>query len=210
MNTSIFIDAEYLLQSLRELTDATKPVSKTDFDFAEFIKFLSNGNTVSRVGYYTARLDKKENIATYNEQTAFLDTLKKDLSQYNVDILLGKMIKTKLKSQATWDKTRTTKKTASIYSWGQKGVDTKIVLDMCKYAYSVKAEESNRAVLVSGDEDFSDVSAFLKETGVFIELVTFDRKRSRPSKMFTDIADKHIIINYNTLAKNGIIKLQSK
>lgn len=97
---TIFIDAEYLLQSLRELKDSEKSIPKDNFDFAKFIDFLLNGRKINSVYYYTARLDKNENPKTFDEQTEFLNNIKNSLNAYNVNIRLGQMIKTKLKIKA--------------------------------------------------------------------------------------------------------------
>lgn len=103
---TIFIDAEYLLQSLRELKDSEKSIPKDNFDFAKFIDFLLNGRKINSVYYYTARLDKNENPKTFDEQTEFLNNIKNSLNAYNVNIRLGQMIKTKIKNQSTWNKYR--------------------------------------------------------------------------------------------------------
>lgn len=207
---TIFIDAEYLLQSLRGLKDSEKSIPKDNFDFAKFIDFLLNGRKINSVYYYTARLDKNENPKTFDEQTEFLNNIKNSLNAYNVNIRLGQMIKTKIKNQSTWNKYRKAEKKKDTYTWIQKGVDTRIVLDMCKYAYTDNAENNACAILVSGDEDFEDILAFLKEKNFSVELFTFDRRRSRPSKSLIRVVDKHITLNKQILVENKIVACKEK
>ena len=64
-NCQIFIDAEYLLQSLKWLCGKSKEkiVKKEDFKWQNFVSHILNGRKSEKLFYYTARLDEKENKA---------------------------------------------------------------------------------------------------------------------------------------------------
>ncbi len=199
----IFIDAEYLLQSLRVIRGKTYNIPKESFNWEKFIKYISAGRQVERVNYYTARLDEVENKATFDAQTVFLDNVKNNLVKYDFNLRLGKLIKIKNKTQKTWNEQRNTNNKAA-YSWGQKGIDTKIILDICKYAYE-EFEENCGVVLVSGDEDFAEVLQILRERNIDTELVSFDRRDTKLSETFQNIVGNIKVISLYDLENNKII-----
>lgn len=204
-NCQIFIDAEYLLQSLKWLCGKSKEkiVKKEDFKWQNFVSHILNGRKSEKLFYYTARLDEKENKATFDMQTKFLKNIETQLSAYNIKMRLGHMIKIKIKTQETWREQREKRDFTPSYTWGQKGIDTKIILDMAKAAFE---NEGNLSVLlVSGDEDFSDVLKLLKEKGVRTQLITFSRNDSKLSNILKSTVDECKEFDYQDCLKNNFL-----
>lgn len=207
-NIEIFIDAEYLLQSLRSLTNKPYEVAirKEAFQWHKLVELIAQGRNVSRITYYTARLDQNENKDTYDKQTVFLQQVKEDLAEYNIQLRLGKMIKIRNKTQKTWNAQRDKTKSTNV-SWGQKGIDTKIILDMCRFAYEKNNADKNIAVLVSGDEDFAEVLSLLKEKQLATELVSFDRRDSRLSDALKATAENVTVLSYDDCITHKLLTL---
>lgn len=203
--TSIFIDAEYLLQSLRRIKNKPKGLSinKNCFNWGNFIKYIAVGYDIVNIYYYTARLNEDENSQTYNEQTLYLDSVRNKLNSYNVLFRIGKMIKTRMKSKGTWNEDRYSRGDEKI-TWVQKGVDTKIVLDMCTIKECTPDVES--VILVSGDSDFCELLKYLNARKVETVLVTFDRFGSRLQNDLLNCAQRNIKIGYIEMSENEIIK----
>ena len=208
-NVAIFIDAEYVLQSLRTLADkpSYEKIRKESFNWTQFIHYVSNARPITVVNYYTARLDETENKETYDNQTIFLEQVKTALARYNVQMRLGKMIKIKNKTQKTWNEQRSKNDSKqNTVSWGQKGIDTKIILDMCRFAYeSVTVAEGAAAILVSGDEDFSEVLALLQEKHITTELVAFNRRDCKIAETLTEKADVTKVLSYDDCIKHKFL-----
>lgn len=202
---SVFIDAEYLLQSLRRINRRPKgiKINKNDFGWENLVKYIANGYDVGDVYYYTARLDETENPETYKEQEEYFESIKNKLSAYNVDFRLGKMIKTRLKNKETWNKDRNSKDD-EVITWVQKGVDTKIVLDMC--TVKERTPDVDAVILISGDSDFCEILEYLNSRGIETVLVSFDRYDSRLQKDLSDSARKNIKIGYKTMSEHEIIE----
>ena len=200
----IFIDAEYLIQSLRCLNGRRRALKKEDFVWHNFVKFIANGRKIGRIFYYTARLDESENKATFDAQTLFLEQIKNQLSDYDFKLRLGKMIKIRNKTQRTWREQQNVGHQQ--FSWGQKGIDTKIILDMCAFAYENAGNPEKTAVLVSGDEDFSDVLSLCREKGVRAELIMFDRFGSMPSEELKASAVSHTTLSFYDLERRNLIR----
>ena len=209
----IFIDAEYVLQSLRTLADkpAYVNIRKEDFNWPQFIRYILGARPIMHVNYYTARLDKNENETTYNNQTAFLQQVETTLAPFKVQMRLGKMIKIRNKTQRTWNEQRhTTAANHNTFSWGQKGIDTKIILDMCRFAYENAASvDGATAILVSGDEDFAEVLALLQEKHITTELVSFNRRDSHLSDALQEKAAATKLVSYNDCIQHNFLPYAS-
>ena len=202
----IFIDAEYVLQSLRSLYG--KPyelkMKKEDFKWANFIKYILKNRDIRQVNYYTARLDEVENKETYDAQTVFLERIKQSLSAYNIQMRLGKMIKIKNKTKKTWNEQR--EQHTQFVSWGQKGIDTKIILDICRYAYESADNAPRTALLVSGDEDFSEALELLREKHIRTEVIVFNRRDTKGfSKPLQEASDSFTVLSYEDCRKHNIL-----
>ena len=112
------------------------------------------------------------------------------------------MIKTKLKNKAKWNDVRHNKE-KGIITWVQKGVDSKIVLDMC--SLSTRLPNVKSVILVSGDSDFCEVLQYLNAQNIETKLVTFNRKDSRLQMDLVNSALKHMELNYKELTDFGIV-----
>jgi len=201
---NIYIDAEYLLQSLRRLKDKPRGViiSKYDFKWDIFIKEILKERDCENIYYYTAILDKQENEKTFNDQIKFLDNIKKLFSDYNYIERFGKMIKITHKGAATWDETINKRRSNKDYTWTQKGIDTKIIMDLCLNIYESK---NNINIVISGDEDFAEVLEHIRKNNEIIELVSFDRFDSKLSDGLKNAVDKVVVYDYKKLAESNII-----
>lgn len=198
----IFIDAEYVLQSIRNLLDAPNRMkfTKTDFNWQNFIKYILKDRELSKVNYYTARLDVNEDLNTYRDQDTYLKNLQKMLAKYHINLRLGKMSKATQKTSAKWGNDDG----KGVVTWVQKGIDTKIVWDMCELVYN-NADNVTIALLVAGDEDFTDAIQKLNGLKIKTELVYFYRTGETCSKSLISASQKHDCLGYKELLEHGIL-----
>jgi uncharacterized LabA/DUF88 family protein len=190
---SIFIDAEYVIQSLRVLKNKPRngfiPINNIFWD--KFVTSLIDGRTVKDVMYYSSELSKDENPETYEKQKDYLLKVQKQIP--NVLIRLGKMQKVKVKVSGTWLENTDYKNQSDLYTWVQKGIDVKMSLDLILGAVK---NEYETAVLVAGDSDFEEVIKEIKGFGKKVELVTFDRFDVGVVGTLSKVADEHKKITY--------------
>jgi uncharacterized LabA/DUF88 family protein len=168
----IFIDAEYVVQKLKDFKGTRKLIRRKDINWNNIIKWIVGKSKLIRCYYYSAEFNKTENPKTYQEQQEYFKDLKLSIPYF--EIKLGRLVRIH-------------------EGWVQKGLDVKIAVDM--YAKAVK-DQYDTAALVSGDSDFAEVILEIKERyGKHVELYTFD-KAIHEALMFAP--DKHIIANPQT------------
>lgn len=165
----VFIDAEYVIQKMKELKVKRTPSKRKDILWDNIIKWVSMGRQLIRSYYYSAEFNKEENPQTYYEQQEYFRHLKLTIPFF--EIRLGRLVRVH-------------------GGWIQKGLDVKIALDMLSKAFM---NHYDVAALFSGDSDFADVIMEIKERhGKKVELYTFntsihDALRFAP--------DRHIVIS---------------
>jgi len=194
---AVFIDAEYVIQSIRALRGKPSDlrIGIDNIHWKNIVDFVVKGQTLISVYYYTAQLDPEENPKTFEHQQHYLQSIQHDIGVNITKLRLQKMIKIKNKTGSTWDENRKTSKNAP-HSWVQKGCDTKIVLDILKGAFS---NEYDTCILIAGDSDFTEVLETIKmEYNKICELITFDRYDSKLQEDLPKAASLHTIIDYKT------------
>ncbi|MBD3264046.1 MAG: NYN domain-containing protein, partial [Candidatus Omnitrophica bacterium] len=171
----IFLDAEYVVQKMKEFRGTRPTIRRREIQWHNIIKWIIQRRNLIRCYYYSAEFNKQENPQTYQEQQEYIRDLKLTIPYFEVK--LGRLVR--------------------IHGgWVQKGLDTKIALDMFSKAV---LNHYDTAALVSGDSDFAEVITEIKERyGKHFELYTFDRNIHDALKI---APDKHITISAGTARK---------
>ena len=176
----IFIDAEYVINSVKNLRGVSRKISMNNINWQNIINKLSKGRKLIRTYYYTAKLDKDENPETFAKQEEYLRTLKHQIPFF--EIKLGRLIR-------------------SGGSWVQKGIDVKISLDMVIKAFR---NHYDIAALIAGDSDFIDLIREVKDKyGKQVLLITFDRSDASLNEELLLEADWYFYIDYKTGQEYG-------
>jgi len=173
----IFLDAEYVVQKMKDFGKGRRPMRRRDINWQGIINWITGRDKLIRCYYYSAEFNKEENVKTYEEQHEYLRELKANIPYF--DIKLGRLVRMR-------------------NDWMQKGLDVKIALDM--YSKAVK-NHYDVATLVSGDSDFAEVITEIKERyGKHVELYTFDNNIHEALGL---APDKHIVVDSQTARKNS-------
>lgn len=165
----IFIDAEYVIQNLRDMKGMRNSVRLKNIQWNNIINWIVNERELVRCNYYSAELSKEENKQTYKDQHDYLVDLKTKIPY--LQLKLGRLVK--------YGKV-----------WVQKGIDIKIATDLLTKAFN---DHYDVAALVTGDSDFAELISDVKERyGKHVELYTFNRSVQEALKI---APDKHTVID---------------
>ncbi len=142
------------------------------FDFERYFKKLIGKNQLVEINYYNASLKQGVNPRRFKEQQKLLARL-------------GKISKCKIilcKRQKRFGKDNEEYYTI-------KGDDICLALDMLNHAWENKYD---KAILFSGDGNFTQLVQYVKEKRKGVEIVSFDELASRN---LINEADRYIFIN---------------
>lgn len=126
-----------------------------EFDFLNFIKFLSNDGNVVSTTYYVGKIvtdGTKKTQELFNSQRKLLSHLKK----HDINYSLGYLIK-------------------SNGRYHEKGVDVNIAVDILVATYE---KQCNKIILISSDTDLLPAVSKAKMKGLVVEYVGFSHKPS--------------------------------
>jgi uncharacterized LabA/DUF88 family protein len=144
---AIFIDGSNFYHGLKANLNCS------NIDFEKFCQNMLAGRRLTRIYYYNASKNAKENPSGHKQQQSFFNQIKKVPF---LELKLGRLV---------------IRNNISI----EKGVDVLITVDLIKYA---RNNAYDTAILVSGDGDFAPALEFLKEFGKHIENAYFSKGRS--------------------------------
>lgn len=150
----IFIDGSNLYHILKSIFPDKKP---NDFDFENFVKYLSADRELIKIYYYNVPLDIMQDEEKYIKQQRFFDKIKR-LPKFN--FVLCRMLKKKIDGKIIYE---------------AKEDDIHLAVDMVKLAFN---DAYDVAILISSDGDFVPAIQAVKEKGKNLENVGFETKFS--------------------------------
>ncbi len=150
----IFIDGSNVYHIIKDLFPDKKP---NDFNFEEFIKYLTGNRKLIRNYYYNAPLDRRKDENSYIKQQKFFDKIQRI---QNFTFVLCRMQKRKESGKVIYE---------------VKEDDIHLAVDMVKLAYN---NAYDTAILVSSDGDFVPAIQAIKEIGKTVENIGFENKFS--------------------------------
>ncbi|MEK6859207.1 MAG: NYN domain-containing protein [Nanoarchaeota archaeon] len=141
------------------LTSINKRFSDTKFDFENYIKYIVRDEKIVQVYYYNALVKKKINEKIWKKQNDFFNRLRK-IPRFKVSLCTRKS-----RLNILGEEYHTI-----------KGDDIFLALDMIEDCYNNKLD---KVILISGDEDFTELLKRVKKKEKEIEVCYFDNCFSR-------------------------------
>ncbi|MBS3092542.1 NYN domain-containing protein [Candidatus Pacearchaeota archaeon] len=172
---SIYIDGANFVYGIKSLHPK---YSDYHFDFENYIKKIMVNDELVAIFYYNASLKQQINPRRFSEQQKLFSRLRK--------IPKCKVILCKRQK-------RFTKEDEEYYTI--KGDDIYLALDMLNHAWE---EKYDKAILISGDGDFSQLAKYVKDKNKEIEMISFEKLAS---KNLINEVDKCIFINKKIVNK---------
>ncbi len=169
---SIYIDGANFVYGMKSLNPK---YSDYHFDFENYIRAIVGKNELIGIFYYNASLKQEVNPRRFKEQQKLLARLRK--------IPKCKVILCKRQK-------RFTKEDEEYYTI--KGDDIHLALDMLNHAWE---NNYDKAILFSGDGDFSQLVKYAKDKKKEVEMVSFEELAS---KNLINEVDGCIFINKKT------------
>ena len=165
----IYIDGANFVYGMKSLNPK---YSDYHFDFENYIKAIIGKDALVEVLYYNASLKQDVNPRRFKEQQKLLARLRKI---QKCKVILCKRQK------------RFTKEDGEYYTI--KGDDIYLALDMLNHAWENKYD---KAILFSGDGDFSQLVKYVKDKKKEVEMISFEELAS---KNLINEVDRCIFIN---------------
>lgn len=172
---SVFIDGANFYYGLKSLN---RKYTDFYFDFEKYIKKIIGKNKLIRIYYYNAPLIQKYDKELYWRQMKFFARMRK----------INKMKVVLCKRQQ-----RTNDQDKEYYVI--KGDDIYLAIDMIRDALKDKYD---KAILISGDGDFSPVVKYVKQEKKQVEVLSF---KEIASFSLTRVADMYRWIDKRTVNK---------
>jgi len=171
----IFIDGGYLRNGIKEKFGHEKiDFSGLPWIFANKARWGTIQMEFTRIYYYDAIVDFRDNQEKYKEQDSYFENLRKI---DNYEVKLGRLIKTSKED-----------------GYRQKGVDVLLAIDMISKAH---LNHYDIALLLAGDDDYLDMVKSIKDfTGKRVYGAYFERNAS---KRLIDSFDKRIPITQDII-----------
>ncbi|MFH1802748.1 MAG: NYN domain-containing protein [archaeon] len=166
---SVYIDGANFVYGMKSLNSK---YSDYHFDFEKYIKTIVSEDELTDIFYYNASLKQDINPRRFREQQKLLSRLRKIPE---CKVILCKRQK------------RFTKEDEEYYTI--KGDDIHLALDMLNHAWENRYD---KAILFSGDGDFSQLAKYVKDKNKEIEMVSF---HELASKNLINEVNKCIFIN---------------
>mgnify|MGYP001590121092 FL=1 len=156
IRVSVYIDGANFVYGLKSLHNK---YSDYHFDFEKYIKMIVGKNNLIDIFYYNASLKQEVNPRRFKEQQKLFARLRKIPKCH---VILCKRQK------------RFTKEDEEYYTI--KGDDIYLALDMLNHAWENKYD---KAILFSGDGDFSQLVKYVKDKKKIVEMISFEKLTSR-------------------------------
>lgn len=191
MNTqivAIFIDGNNFYHGLKDI------IGNTHIDYRKFADLLTVGKQLTRIYYYNSPVDQAAYPEEYRKQQKFFTYLH---SVPRLCFNLGRLEKRKVKlPDEIYERVKDIVLKQTITTYVEKGVDTKLAVDMLMLAYKKMFDV---AILVSGDGDFVPVVEGIQDLGKEVINAYFQEK-GREGYHLRKVCDDFIKLDKDYLA----------